>query len=71
MEKERTRRFYTVSQLHDELSDVVSKGQLYRMINRGEIPVRKIGTKIVVPADWVENFLNAPAVIVKTVEKPA
>ena len=51
MEKERTRRFYTVSQLHDELSDVVSKGQLYRMINRGEIPVRKIGTKIVVPAD--------------------
>jgi len=62
---EKTKRFYTIAQLHEELEGIISKGQVYRMVNRGEIPVRKIGNKLVVPAAWVNDFLNAPAVAMK------
>lgn len=67
MENNVNRRFYTVAQLHQELEGVISKGQVYRMIKKGEIPTRRIGDKIVIPADWVQNYLNAPAVAVKTI----
>ena len=66
-EKVTTKRFYTVKEFHEELGCIISKTQVYRMIDRGEIPVRKIGDKIVIPADWVQNYLNAPAVAIKKV----
>lgn len=65
------KRFYTVKEFHAELDNVITRTQIYRMIQAGQIPVRKIGTKIVIPADWVDAYLNAPAVAVKIVKETA
>ncbi|MBQ8919089.1 MAG: helix-turn-helix domain-containing protein [Acidaminococcaceae bacterium] len=62
------KKFYTVRDLYCELGGVVTRSQLYRMIEQGEIPTRKIGKKIVIPADWVVSYINMPAVAV--VKKP-
>ena len=68
-EKVMPKRFYSVKDFHRELGGIISVTQVYRMIDRGEIPVRKIGDKIVIPADWVQNYLNAPAVAIKKVKQ--
>lgn len=54
------KKFYTVLDLYYELGGIVTKTQIYRMINAGEIPSRRIGTKIVIPAVWVHNYVNMP-----------
>ena len=46
------KRFYTVKEFHEELGGVITKSMVYKMIDGGEIPVRKIGSKIVIPAEW-------------------
>ena len=59
------KRFYTVRDFYNELGGVLSRGQIYKMIEAGEIPTRKIGSKIVMSAEWVHAYLNAPCVAVK------
>lgn len=60
-EKEKLeKRFFTVMDFYRELGGVVTKTQIYRMINSGEIPTRRIGTKIVIPANWVREFVDRP-----------
>lgn len=54
------KKFFTVMDFYRELGGVVTKTQIYRMINAGEIPSRRIGTKIVIPANWVHEFVNKP-----------
>lgn len=55
-----TKKFYTVSQLGEYLGkDIVSKGTIYLMIKRGEIPASYIGTKPLIPAWWVDDFINS------------
>ena len=61
------KRFYTVKEFHEELGGVITKSMVYKMIDGGEIPVRKIGSKIVIPAEWVNNYINAPCVVVKRI----
>ncbi len=34
----------------------LSRSFVYQMIARGEIPVRRVGRAILVPAEWVEAF---------------
>ena len=62
-----TKRFYTVKEFHTELGGIVSMGMVYKMIANGEIPTRKIGRKIAIPASWVQTFIDKPYIVVKKV----
>lgn len=56
---ESKRKFYTVSQLAEYLGEnVISKGAVYSMIKKGEIPSMQLGDRILIPAQWVENFME-------------
>lgn len=59
------RKFFTVAQLIEYLGNgVISKGSIYMMIRKGEIPTVRIGERILIPATWVEQFmLNADKVV--------
>ncbi len=59
------RKFFTVSQLIEYFGNgVISRGSIYLMIKKGEIPTVRIGERILIPATWVEQFmLNADKVV--------
>ncbi len=61
------KRFYTVKELHAMLDGVVTKSMIYKMIDGGKIPTRRIGNKIVIPADWIKTFFNEPCIAVKKI----
>lgn len=63
------KRFYTVTDLYAALGGIVTRSKIYKMIDTGEIPVRRIGKKIVIPADWVNAYINAPCIAVKKVRE--
>ena len=52
------KKFFTVNDFHAELGGIISKGMIYLMIEKGEIPAKRIGNKIVLPAGWVHQFIN-------------
>lgn len=54
------KKFFTVREFHQAIGGVVTRSQIYRMIQNGEIPVRRIGNKVVLSADWVNSYINAP-----------
>lgn len=58
--KELEKKFYTVMDFYREMGGIITKTQIYRMIGAGEIPTRRIGTKIVIPAAWVHEYVNMP-----------
>lgn len=66
---QKKKKFYTVKELHLALGGVVTKSQLYKMINAGTIPSRKIGKKIVLSAEWVEAFLGIPFMAAQKINK--
>lgn len=39
----------------------IGRTTLYALIGKGEIKVRKVGTRTLVPADSLRNFLSATA----------
>ncbi|MDM8110322.1 excisionase family DNA-binding protein [Phascolarctobacterium faecium] len=59
------RKFFTVSQLIEYFGNgVISRGTIYLMVKKGEIPTVRIGERILIPATWVEQFmLNAAKVV--------
>ena len=59
------RKFFTVSQLIEYFGNgVISRGSIYLMIKKSEIPTVRIGERILIPATWVEQFmLNAAKVV--------
>ncbi len=63
------KRFYTVKEFHALLGGVITKSMIYKMIDDGDIPTRRIGAKIVIPADWVNAYINAPCIAVKKSRK--
>lgn len=65
------KRFYTVKEFYELLGGIVGKSQVYKMIESGEIPTRKIGNKIVMSADWVNAYLNQPCIAVKKTKEKA
>jgi excisionase family DNA binding protein len=50
--------FYSVSEFHDLLGGIISRGYLYEMVRSGEIKTTRIGGEIVIPAAWVEKYLT-------------
>ena len=59
MKEEKQRKFYTVDEVYDLVDHTVTRTQLYRMVGRKEIPAKRIGNRILVDAQWVNNFLNS------------
>lgn len=61
------RKFFTVSQLVDYFGNgVISRGSVYLMLKKGEIPTVRIGERILIPASWVEQFVANADNIVKS-----
>lgn len=59
------RKFFTVSQLIEYFGNgVISRGSIYLMIKKGEIPTVRIGERILIPATWVEQFMLNTAKVV-------
>lgn len=67
-QKKDKKKFYTVREFHLALGGVVTRSQIYRMIQHGEIPVRRIGNKVVLSADWVNSYINIPCSCVRKEE---
>ena len=70
MEQQETKnekRFYTVKEFHGLLGGVITRSMVYKMIDAGDIPVRYIGNKIIIPAGWVDTYINTPCTVVKKV----
>ncbi len=54
------RKFYTVNEVVALIDNTVTKAQVYRMIDRNEIPAKRLGSKILVDARWLNDFINSP-----------
>ena len=66
MEQEKVNKmFFTVREFHQALGGIVTRSQIYRMIQNGEIPVRRIGNKVVLSAEWVNSYINMPCSCVR------
>ena len=65
MEQKNEKKFFTVREFHQAIGGIVTRSQIYRMIQNGEIPVRRIGNKVVLSADWVNNYINIPCSCVR------
>lgn len=61
-EKVLEKRFYSVRDLYEALGGYITKQQIYRMIDNGEIPVRTIGGRIAIDGNWARSYVNAPCV---------
>ncbi len=60
------RKFFTVSQLVEYLGNgVISRSTVYLIIKDGTIPVIHIGTKPLIPASWVDDFVNSAKPVAK------
>ena len=56
-----TKKFYSVSEVVEIIGNI-SKGNVYRLIKRGEIPAMYIGQRPFVPCSWVQaNLAEAEA----------
>ena len=43
-----TKKFFTVLEFYDLIDHAVTRTQIYRMCNEGQIPHRKIGSKVLI-----------------------
>lgn len=66
--KENKKRYFTVNEFRNELGNVISRQQIYRMIDKGEIPSRLIGNKKVIDGDWVRAYVAMPCLCTKKVQ---
>lgn len=53
-----TKKFFTIKETVEALGNVVSRQYLYSLIRNNQIPSVAIGTKIVIPAAWVQKQLE-------------
>ena len=61
------KNFYTVKEFHGLLGGTITRSMVYKMISAGDIPIRYIGSKILIPAGWVNTFINTPCTMVKKI----
>lgn len=61
------KRFYTVKEFHSLLGGVITRSMVYKMIDAGDIPIRYIGRKIIIPAGWVNTYLATPCTMLKKI----
>lgn len=55
----KAKKFYTVQQFCEYIgSDVFTPAAVYDQIKSGNIPIQQLGSKILIPTQWVEDFVN-------------
>ena len=60
------KKFYTVKEIIDIFGEGnISKAAIYNQIKEGKIPAVYIGTRTFIPAQWVNNFLEAAKKLVE------
>lgn len=58
-ENESKANYYTVQQVYDDVFQrTLSKTTIHQMIKKGKIPGVKFCRKTLIPAYWVEDFIN-------------
>lgn len=66
----REKRYYTVSEFREEMGNTLTRQYIYKLIDEGQIPIRKIGKKILIDGAWARSYINMPCVcMVKEVAK--
>lgn len=55
--KEKRKLFYSVKELAELL--MVSKSSIYTRIESQEFPCKRIGRRVLIPASFVEAYINA------------
>ena len=56
-EKQHTPKFYSAGQVARLLG--VSRSHIYSLISKGQIPVKRIGKRLIIPASFVNGLLAA------------
>lgn len=52
-------KFITVKQLCDYIgNDVIKPYSIYELIKKKEIPAITLGSKILIPTEWVDEYFN-------------
>ncbi|MGM9569179.1 MAG: excisionase family DNA-binding protein [Phascolarctobacterium sp.] len=52
-------RFITVKQLCDYIgNDAIKPYSIYELIKKKEIPAITLGSKILIPTEWVDEYFN-------------
>lgn len=53
------KKFFTVQQFCEYVgNDVFTPAAVYEHIKSGNIPIQQLGSKILIPTSWVEEFVN-------------
>ena len=51
------KNFYDINELYDSVfQKKITKPHLYKLVARGDIPSRKFGARILIPAYWVRQI---------------
>lgn len=59
MEQTKTKNFYDLQEIRDDVfQGKLSTGHIYGLIKTGEIPSKRFGARILVPAGWVKKMLG-------------
>ncbi len=53
-----TQPFYTVAEIIEKTG--LSQAFVYKSVSTGEIPSRKLGGKILIPAEWLKEMSAIP-----------
>ena len=54
-----TKKFFTVQQFVEYIGeDVFTPAAVYEQIKNGNIPIQQLGSKILIPTSWIEEFVN-------------
>ena len=65
-QKESKPRFITVKQLCDYIgNDVIKPYSIYELIKKKEIPAITLGSKILIPTEWVDEYFNVDKIMGK------
>ena len=52
-------KFMSITQFTEYLGDnVISKQHVYKMIKKKEIPAIRLGTKYMIPTEWIDTLVS-------------
>lgn len=60
MPKEKIKpKFMSISQFTEYIGEnVISKQHVYKMIKKKEIPAIRLGSKYMIPTEWIDTLIN-------------
>lgn len=60
MEKQAKRNFLDLEEVRMKVFDgCLSKAHIYNSVKRGDIPVVRIGNRMLVPTTWIDQIIKA------------